>query len=102
MKDINCRPAIGTRVGDMDLYDTVFIGFPIWWYREPSIIDTFMYACCFNGKTVIPFATSVGSGLGDSAKNMQELAKGAKVESGRCFIGGVSEDELKEWANHCI
>lgn len=42
MKDINCRPAIGTRVGDMDLYDTVFIGFPIWWYREPSIIDTFM------------------------------------------------------------
>lgn len=51
---------------------------------------------------MIPFATSGGSGLGDSAKNMQELAKGAKVESGRCFIGGVSEDELKEWANHCI
>ena len=68
MNDRSSRPAIGTVVENMDQYDTVFVGFPIWWYREPSIIDTFMEAYDFTGKIVIPFATSGGSGLGDSAK----------------------------------
>ena len=81
----------------MEQYDTVFVGFPIWWYREPSIIDTFMESYDFSGKTVIPFATSGGSGLGDSAKNLQALAPGAKVENGRRFSASVSEKELKRW-----
>ena len=67
-------------------------------YREPSIIDTFMEAYNFDGKTVVPFATSGGSGLGDSAKNMQELAKGAKVIDGKRFGSGASADELGAWA----
>ena len=77
-------------------------GFPVWWYREPSIVDTFMEAYSFDGKTVIPFATSGGSGLGDSAKNMQELAKGAKVVDGKRFGSGASEDELGAWAKALI
>ena len=98
MNDRNSRPAIGNKVENMDQYDTVFVGFPIWWYREPSIIDTFMEAYNFDGKTVIPFATSGGSGLGDSAKNMQKLAKGAKVIDGKRFGSGASADELGAWA----
>lgn len=98
MNDRNSRPAIGNVVENMDQYDVVFVGFPIWWYREPSIIDTFMEAYSFEGKTVIPFGTSGGSGMGDSSKNMQELAKGAKVVQGRKFSSGASEDELKAWA----
>ena len=95
MNDRASRPAIGTKVENMDQYDTVFVGFPIWWYREPSIIDTFMEAYDFTGKTVVPFATSGGSGLGDSYKNMQALATGAKVLNGERFSGLVSEEKLK-------
>ena len=91
MNDRSSRPAIAERVNQMSDYDVVFIGFPIWWYREPSIIDTFMEAYDFSGKTIVPFATSGGSGLGDSAENMQTLAKGAKVEGGKRF-GRVSGD----------
>ena len=98
MNDRACRPAIGNKVENMADYDVIFVGFPIWWYREPSIIDTFMEGYDFSGKTIVPFATSGGSGLGDSAKNMQALAKGAKVESGKRFGGRASEKELKAWA----
>ena len=98
MNDRSSRPAIADRVNQMSEYDVVFIGFPIWWYREPSIIDTFMEAYDFSGKTVVPFATSGGSGLGDSAENMQTLAKGAKVEDGKRFGRNASASELKNWA----
>ena len=98
MNDRSSRPAIAERVNQMSDYDVVFIGFPIWWYREPSIIDTFMEAYDFSGKTVVPFATSGGSGLGDSAENMQLLAKGAKVEDGKRFGRNASASELKNWA----
>ena len=102
MNDMSSRPAIGTTVENMDQYDTVFVGFPIWWYREPSIIDTFMESYDFTGKTVIPFATSGGSGLGDSYKNLQALAPGAKVINGEKFPGSVSEDKLRAWAEGII
>ena len=102
MNDRNARPAIKSVVEDMSQYTHVFVGFPVWWYREPSIIDTFMEAYSFDGKTVIPFATSGGSGMGDSSKNMQELAKGAKVVQGKKFSSGASEEELKAWAQEWI
>ena len=102
MNDRSCRPAIGSIVENMAQYDTVFVGFPIWWYREPSIIDTFMESYDFASKTVIPFATSGGSGLGDSAKNMQALAAGAKVTDGKRFPGRASEAELKAWAERYL
>jgi len=98
MNDRSSRPAIAERVNQMSDYDVVFIGFPIWWYREPSIIDTFMETYDFSGKTIVPFATSGGSGLGDSAENMQTLAKGAKVEEGKRFGRNASASELKNWA----
>ncbi|WP_272492130.1 flavodoxin, partial [Thomasclavelia ramosa] len=64
MSDQSSRPAIQTRVEHMAQYDLILIGFPIWWYREPSIIDTFVETYDFHGKTIVPFATSGGSGLG--------------------------------------
>ncbi len=98
MQDRACRPAIGNRVADMAQYGVMFVGFPVWWYREPSIIDTFMEAYDFTGKTVVPFCTSGGSGLGDSAANMQALAKSAKVVEGKRFGARASADELGKWA----
>ena len=98
MKDRSCRPAIASKVENMAQYDCVFVGFPVWWYREPSIIDTFMEAYDFSGKKVVPFCTSGGSGLGDSAQNMQKLASGATVVNGKKFSSSVSENELKSWA----
>ena len=97
MKDRDCRPAMATKP-DVSGYDVILVGFPVWWYREPSIIDTFMESADFTGKTVVPFCTSGGSGLGDSAKNMQQLAPGSKVIDGKRFSSSASEYELKKWA----
>lgn len=98
MNDRSCRPAICSKVEDMEQYDVIFVGFPIWWYREPSIIDTFMEAYDFSGKTLVPFATSGGSGLGDSGKNMEALAPKANVADGRRFAENVSGKELADWS----
>ena len=97
MNDRSARPAIATKVENMDQYDTVFVGFPVWWYREPSIIDTFMEAYDFSGKTVVPFCTSGSSGIGDTYKNLQELAPGATVVEGKRLASGVSESDLSAW-----
>lgn len=97
MIDRSCRPAISNKVDDISQYSKVYVGFPVWWYREPSIIDTFMESYVWDGITVIPFCTSGSSGIGDSGKNMQELAKGAKVVEGIRLESDVSESELKEW-----
>ena len=102
MDDRSSRPPIADMVQDMSQYDVVFVGFPVWWYREPSIIDTFMESYDFSGMTVVPFATSGSSGIGDSGKNMQALAPGAKVETGKRFNAGESEDALKQWASEWV
>ena len=100
MADRASRPAIADAVTNLADYATVYVGFPIWWYREPSIIDTFVEsnAEVLAGKTVVPFATSGGSGMGDSTKNLQALAPKAKVVEGKRFRGSVSADDLKKWA----
>ncbi|MBR7087994.1 MAG: NAD(P)H-dependent oxidoreductase [Mogibacterium sp.] len=98
MNDTSCRPAISSKVDNMADYDVVFIGFPVWWYREPSIIDTFIEAYDFAGKTIVPFCTSGGSGLGPAGDNMLALAPGAKLEHGMRFSSRVSEKELAQWA----
>ncbi len=102
MSDRGCRPAIRSKVGDMSQYQVVFIGFPVWWYREPSIIDTFMEAYDFTGKTVIPFATSGGSPMGEAGKNMQALAPGAKVMDGKRFAANAPGKTLSVWASEWI
>ncbi|MBQ9344824.1 MAG: flavodoxin [Kiritimatiellae bacterium] len=100
MADRASRPAIAGPAPDLAGVDVVFVGFPIWWYREPSIIDTFVEnnADALAGKTLVPFATSGGSGMGDSSANLQALAPAAKVAEGRRFRGSASADELAAWA----
>ena len=98
MNDRSCRPAIAGTVEDMAAYDVVFVGFPVWWYREPSIVDTFVEAYDFAGKMIIPFATSGSSGIGDSGKNLQALAPAATVVAGERFAANASADQLGKWA----
>ena len=100
MADRASRPAIAGAAPDLSGVEVVFIGFPIWWYREPSIIDTFVEsnAAALAGKLVVPFATSGGSGMGDSSSNLQALVAGARVAEGRRFRGSVSADDLAAWA----
>ena len=103
MADRASRPAIAGAAPDLSAYGTVFVGFPIWWYREPSIIDTFVErnADALAGKTVVPFATSGGSGMGDSTANLQALAPAARVLEGRRFRASVPAEDLKAWAESC-
>ena len=82
--------------------DVIFLGFPIWWYREPAIIDTFLDAYDFSGKTVVPFFTSGGSPLGEGQGRIAALAKGATVLPGKRFSGRASEKELKDWITGLI
>ena len=97
MQDPNCRPAMAAQEIPAEEADVIFLGFPIWWYREPSIIDSFLDAYDFTGKTVVPFFTSGGSELGEGQGRIEKLAKGAKVLEGRRFRASASESELKNW-----
>ena len=99
MGDKNSRPAIASKIEDISQYNIVFVGSPIWWGREPSIMDTFIESYDFAGKTVIPFATSGSSGIGDYGANLQALAPDAKVLTGKRFPADVSGEELKTWAD---
>ena len=80
MNDESSRPAIASTVSNMDAYDTVFVGFPIWWYVEPRIVDTFLEAHDLTGKTIVPFATSGGSGVGGSTAHIASLVPQAQVK----------------------
>lgn len=96
MQDLNCRPAICGQVQNMEQYDIVFVGFPIWWGREPSVVDTFLTSYDFKTKCIIPFCTSGGSEMGNTAQRISELT-GAKVDKGKRLGGEVSEVDLKLW-----
>jgi len=97
MQDPNCRPAMADTAAPVAEADVIFLGFPIWWYREPSIIDSFLDAYEFSGKTVVPFFTSGGSQLGEGQGRIEKLAKDAKVLRGRRFSARASEGELRDW-----
>ena len=97
MNDRSSRPEISGAVEDMEQYDILFIGFPIWWGEAPRIVSTFMESYSFEGKTVIPFCTSSSSGLGSSGRNLEELTDGAQWLEGKRFGGGVSEGEIQAW-----
>ena len=98
MNDETCRPAIAGATCDVGAYDAVFVGFPVWWYVEPRIIDTFLESHDFSGKTIIPFATSGGSGLGRAPQRMQKIAAGSTVVEGRLLNGRQSAESLRAWA----
>ena len=96
MNDPACRPAIAKIAENMAQYDTVFIGFPIWWYVQPRIIDTFLESYDFTGKTLIPFATSGGSGIGKAEKSMQTMVPNANWKKGALLHSGTSAAWAKE------
>lgn len=97
MNDDACRPVVANKVANMEQYHTVFVGFPIWWYVEPRIIDTFLEAYNFEGKTIVPFATSGGSGLGKAPQRMGGIAKGSIVKPGKMLNGHQSAQALRSW-----
>jgi flavodoxin len=95
--DKSVRPEIANPIASIDSYDTIFLGYPIWWGQEPRIIDTFLESYDFSEKTVIPFCTSGSSGIGTSEKNISELVTIGTQLEGKRFPAGASEDEVKEW-----
>ena len=98
MQDLDCRPAVCGKVENMEQYDVVFVGFPIWWGREPSVVDTFLTSYDFKSKFIIPFCTSGGSDIGNTADRIRELTC-ANVDEGKRLGGTVSEEDLKLWTN---
>ncbi len=99
MRDKSSRPALADKNAKLDGHDVIFLGFPIWWYVAPTIINTFLEAYDFTGKTVILFATSGGSGFGQAVAGLQPSAPGTVIREGRVFNRRVSVDELKKWAD---
>ena len=97
MNDAGSRPAIADEVADMEQYDTVFVGFPIWWYQAPRIIETFLESYNFSGKTVIPFATSGGSGMGKTAEILKASCPGAAVDTGKRLSSRESAASVRKW-----
>ena len=97
MKDEHSRPAIAGRVEDMAPYDTVFVGFPIWWYQAPRIIETFLESYDFTGKTVIPFATSGGSDMGKTADILRAVCPAANLLPGKRMSARESAEAVRAW-----
>ena len=98
MSDPASRPEIGNKVPDMDQYDTVFVGFPIWWYVAPTIINTFLETYDFSGKRIILFATSGGSGFGKTAAALKKsLSPDAALVEGKLLNTGLSPADLRAW-----
>ena len=90
MNDPACRPAIARPAENMEQYDTVFVGFPVWWYVEPRIVDTFLEGSDFSGKTLIPFATSGGSGIGKAEKSLRAHCPEANWKRGKLVNSGAA------------
>ena len=98
MEDKSFRPAVANTVDNMEQYDTIYIAFPIWWYVAPTIINTFLEQYDFSGKKIIPLATSGGSGMGNTNKELAPSCAGADLKKGKVFSVNISENELKAWA----
>ena len=98
MRDAHSRPALADTDAPVAGHDVIFLGFPVWWYVAPTILNTFLEAHDFTGKTIVLFATSGGSGLGKAASGLRVSAPGAKIMDGRMLNGHLNEAELRTWA----
>ena len=98
MNDKSSRPKLKDHDAPVAEHDTIFLGFPIWWYTAPMIIRTFLEAYDFTGKTVVLFATSGGSGLGRAAEELADSCPGAAIKNGKLLNGRLSESALRQWA----
>ena len=96
MADKSSRPAIANKVENMEQYDTVFVGYPIWWYIAPTIINTFLEQYDLTGKTIVPFFTSGGSGAGETMKYLEPSAPGANWVDPK-NLNYMGEAEMKSW-----
>ena len=99
MNDKHSRPALADTDAPIAGHDVIFLGFPIWWYVAPTIVNTFLESYDFTGKTIILFATSGGSGLGKSAVSLRTSVPGARIVDGRLLNGRLNADELKTWVS---
>lgn len=99
MSDKHSRPALADTDAPIAGHDVIFLGFPIWWYVAPTIVNTFLESYDFTGKTIILFATSGGSGLGKSAVSLRASVPGARIVDGRLLNGRLNADELKTWVS---
>ncbi len=97
MKDSASRVEIAATVPNMADYDTILVGYPIWWGVAPHIINSFLESYDLTGKTILPFATSGGSGIGDPASYLGSSARGAVVKNGKRFSVTASVEEVKDW-----
>lgn len=95
--DKSVRPEIANPIASIDSYDTIFLGYPIWWGQEPRIIDTFLESYDFSDKTVIPFCTSASSGIATSEKNIKALVPIGNQLEGRRFSSGATKEDVKAW-----
>jgi len=98
MNDKAFRPEIAGLIADITPYDTIYVGFPIWWYVAPTIINTFLESYDLTGKTIVPFATSGSSGMGDTNKGLMPSCPNANLVNGQRFAANTSADKLKAWA----
>lgn len=98
MGDTSSRPALADTDAPVAGHDVIFLGFPVWWYVAPTILNAFLEAYDFTGKAIVLFATSGGSGLGQSAARLRPSAPGAKIVDGRMLNGRLNEAELRQWA----
>lgn len=98
MSDKSSRPAIADKNVDVSGYDTILLGFPIWWYVAPTIINTFLESYDFSGKKIVLFATSGGSGLGKTLDGLKgSVSADTEIVEGKLLNGKLSENELKKW-----
>ena len=98
MNDPSSRPELADKNVDIEAYDRIFLGFPIWWYTAPTIIRSFLESYDFTGKIIVLFATSGGSGLGKTAKDLSASCLGAVIADGRLLNGNITESMLKQWS----
>ena len=96
MSDKKFRPEITDTDAGIDNYDEILLGFPIWWYVAPTIINTFLESYDFTGKKIVLFATSGGSGFGNTVSELKPSAEGATIEEGKVF-GRAAKQEIEEW-----
>ncbi len=99
MNDKSFRPPLANRDAHVEDYDTIFLGFPIWWYTAPTIINTFLESYDLSGKTIAPFCTSASSPLGSSATKLQDLTGSAAWLEGQRFSGGASVSDVQSWVD---
>ena len=102
MSDKNSRPAIANKIENFDNYNLIFLGFPIWWGREPAIINTFLESYDFSKKIVVPFATSGSSGIEDAVTNIKSLIPNANVVPGKRLSTDISNDDLDTWVSGLV